>query len=172
MRYPLFTFLMLATGAESAAPPAAESSTVLGTNTYLSAGAQALMVRNFAEGIELTLMGLRSESPRRTRALAFSNLCAGYVALEQYSLAVENCDAALKLRPRLWRAYNNRALAYLGQNRLSAARNDIEQGLAINPTSRTLTESRTLVQQKLAQTTLAAAPSPPDEAMRRSLLPR
>jgi len=139
-----------------AGAPDAENVTVLGPNPYLSEGADALRFKNFDEGVRLTLQGLKYETSRRNRALALSNLCAGYVALEKYQQALESCDAALLLRPRLWRAFNNRALAYLGQNRLAAARRDVEQGLAINPNSKTLDESSDLIRQRSEKVTMAA----------------
>jgi tetratricopeptide (TPR) repeat protein len=163
MRYPIYILLMLASGGLLAAPPDAENVTVLGQNVYLSDGARALQLKDFDEGIRLTLMGLRHEPSRRDRALALSNLCAGYVGIKQYGLALESCNAALDIRPRLWRAYNNRALAYLGQNRLAAARQDVEQGLSINPTSRTLIESRNLVDDRFERATMVAVVSPQDD---------
>jgi tetratricopeptide (TPR) repeat protein len=128
----LLMFSAVAVASES------ESTTVIGVNKDLSDGAMALRMGNFEEGIRLTIAGLKFESSPQDRASGLSNLCAGYTAAKQYAEAIESCNQSLKIDNRNWHAYNNRALAYLGQGQIEAAKRDLEDGLRLNPDSRKL----------------------------------
>ena len=143
-----------------AALPAAgtESTTVLGSPKALSDGARALQMRDFEEGLRLTLEGLREETRQEHRIAAFSNLCAGYVGLRRYDEALAACNQALSMRPTHWRALNNRAAAYYGKGQLQAARRDTEAGLALNPESPKLLEMMELIRkaEALPGATIAA----------------
>lgn len=123
------------------------SHTVIGTDPSLTAGAHALRMGDFEEGLSLTIEGLNSTMTMtlRDRAGALSNLCAGYLGIGQYVKALESCDQALELNDRNWRIYNNRALALLGAGRIVAARDDLEKGLALNPDSSTLARVAVLI---------------------------
>ena len=137
----------------------ADNSTVIGPDPLLQAGARALQLRDFAEGVRLTQQGLMAEVAPRARVTGLSNLCAGYVGLGQYARAIEHCDAALALRPRFWRALNNRALALLGQQKLHAALLDAQRGLEINPEGGALRRSLELIRAAQARESLTAAVS-------------
>ena len=128
--------LLVAVGA--ARDVIAESAFTFGSNPQLSAGARALQIGNYPEGINLTLAGLKTESSLLGRARALSNLCAGYTATHQYELALGYCNSAIEINDRNWRSYNNRALAFLGMGQIAAARRDLEQGLLLNPDSSSL----------------------------------
>jgi tetratricopeptide (TPR) repeat protein len=132
-----------------------ESTTVIGVNEDLAAGARALQMKDYEEGIRLTIEGLKFESERRNRVSALSNICAGYTALRQYVAALENCDEAIDLDDRNWHAFNNRALAYLGQGNIKAARRDLEAGLALNPDSRKLLEVAEMIEAREKEPPLA-----------------
>jgi len=149
----LLLLLMAVPSAVIASEP--ENVTVIGVNQYLSAGASALQRGAYEDGIELTLEGLRFESSRLLRASALNNLCAGYIAVRQYDRAIESCDDALEINALNWRIYNNRALAYLGVNRIAAARQELARGLALNPESRKLDEVRELIESKEGRLQLA-----------------
>lgn len=136
----------------------AGSSTVFGPDPALADGARALRLRDFETGTQLTLEGLKREVSPQQRAKAYSNLCAGFTALRRFADAIDACDQALSLEPRNWRAYNNRALAWLGQDQLAAARNDVEAGLAMHPDSPTLHKVMDLLRQREAIVRLAANP--------------
>lgn len=133
-----FLALLLIVSVAHAADP--DSTTVIGANKDLSAGARALQLKDYDEGIRLTLEGLKFESSRRNRAAGLSNLCAGYTALKQYTAAIESCDEAIEIDEYNWHAYNNRALAYLGLDNVDAATRDLQEGLRLNPDSRKLLE--------------------------------
>ena len=114
--------------------------TVLGVNPRLSEGAYALEFGNYDEGVRLTLEGLRASVRPSDRVGALSNICAGYVGLQDYDTALLYCNRALRIDESNWHAYNNRSLAYLGLGNTAAAERDLEKGLEINPDSRTLKE--------------------------------
>ena len=155
MRSPAALLILLLAAAAARGAPQLATSTVIGVDPNLSQGAMALRLKNFEEGIRLTRIGLKTEVAPRQRAIAFSNICAGHVGLRQFPEAIESCNEALELNPRLWRAYNNRALAWLGQGNVPAARRDVDAGLAINPDSRSLRESQALVQAAAELVTVA-----------------
>ena len=108
---------------------------VLGADPDLSQGAWALQMGQYDEGTRLTQEGLKGPIRGKDKVAALSNLCAGYVGLERFEEAITVCSLALESNPRHWRAYNNRAIAWLGMGRLQDARADVEAGLALNPDS-------------------------------------
>ena len=120
----------------------------IGSNPSLSAGAQALQIGDYEQGLKLTLEGLHSATMPRERASAYSNLCAGYLGIRQFDKALEACDKALDFNDRNWRIYNNRALALLYAGRIVAAGEDLEKGLAINPDSATLAKVSVLIDEQ------------------------
>jgi tetratricopeptide (TPR) repeat protein len=129
------------------------ASTVIGVNPRLSEGAYALEFGNYDEGIRLTLEGLRTSIRPDDRVGALSNICAGYVGIQDYKTALQYCNRALRIDENNWHVYNNRSLAYLGLGNIAAAQRDLEKGLAINPDARTLKE----VEQRLEAARQAAA---------------
>ena len=135
--------LLLETAAASEQTP---NTTVMGPQPQLSDGARALKLRDYEEGVRLTLEGLKLEVSRRQRAAGLNNLCAGYTGLGRYDEALEACNRALALNVARWRVYNNRALALLGKKQVAAARRDVTAGLAINPDSASLKKVLELVE--------------------------
>jgi tetratricopeptide (TPR) repeat protein len=114
--------------------------TIIGVDPNLSKGADALKFGNYDEGIRLTLEGLRSAVRPFDRVGALSNLCAGYVGIEDFESALRYCNDALRMDDGNWHAYNNRSLAYLGLGDIDAAQRDLEKGLEINSDAQTLKE--------------------------------
>lgn len=137
LRFSALLALMLLASVRAAA--ADEVKTVLGPrNVQLHDGAQALMAGDGEEGVRLTLLGLASAQGIRETRSAHSNLCAGYIMIDRPEEALVHCDWVLERHPDHWRAYNNRALAYMALGRLEEAEADIRRGQEINPNSRTL----------------------------------
>lgn len=123
------------------------SQTVIGpSNLNLYDGAAALIAGDAEKGIRLTQLGLSMATSRRERLIGLSNLCAGYLLLEQHETALNYCNQALELNDRHWRSYSNRALIYLKLKRYSEAEQDLERGLSISPNS---TELKTVKSQLL-----------------------
>jgi tetratricopeptide (TPR) repeat protein len=138
----------LASGAV-AADEAAMSTTIIGPNSLLTEGTDALLAERWQKGVELLEEGLKSSGDTYERAAALSNLCAGYVALGDYDRALESCDESLKLDANNWKTYNNRAGALLGKGRLDEALHDVEAGLALDPMGNTLLKMEALVRTRL-----------------------
>jgi tetratricopeptide (TPR) repeat protein len=135
---------------------AAETGSIVhGVDPDLSAGADALELRDYEGAIRLTLAGLNEALRPRDRIGALSNLCGGYVGTGEYEEALRYCNRALRLDSSNWHAYNNRGLANLGLGRYGEARHDVEKGLALNPTSSELRQVDVLV---------AKAAKPPEKA--------
>ena len=113
--------------------------TVIGPrNVYLADGADALLAGDGEQGVRLTLLGLDFAHGARETKFAHSNLCAGYVMLEKPTTALEHCNWVIERDPNYWRAYNNRAIAYLQLGRYEESEADIATGQALQPGSRKL----------------------------------
>lgn len=123
-----------------------ESKTVLGpSNPDLYHGANALMAGDAEEGVRLTLLGLKRESNLRDRIAGMSNLCAGYIMLEQLDTALNYCDQVLEKNDRHWRAYSNRALAYVKLGRYEEAEQDLQKAEAMAENARTVKIVRSML---------------------------
>ncbi len=71
----------------------ADSRTVIGVmNEYLAAGAEAIRVKQYDEGIRLTKIGLDRPASPRDRSAALSNLCAAHAAKNEPDLAIGYCN--------------------------------------------------------------------------------
>jgi tetratricopeptide (TPR) repeat protein len=141
----------------SAAASGVENRLVLGSNPNLSQGAFELRSGNFEEGIRLTFLGLKETASTRDRRAAMNNLCAGYAALGRYDAAIHICNIILDKNERDWRAYNNRALAYMGAGDLDQAKVDVDKGLAINPGSKKLRLAAEMIDERLVAPQLKEA---------------
>jgi len=120
---------------------AQESKVVIGPrNLDLSEGAQELLAGNAAEGVELTLRGLKVAQGKREKEAALSNLCAGYIMIDRLDSALMYCNMLLMSNDRHWRGYNNRALIYVMRKEYEKAEKDLAMGQEINPNARTLKE--------------------------------
>ena len=144
---PALLFALAALGAR--AGDSGNSATVIGPSMLLTRGTEAMIAEQWQRGVELIEQGLKETFDATERAAAYSNLCAGYIALHDYDRALANCDEALKLDTNNWRTYNNRAGALMGKGRLDEALHDVEYGLALNPEGQTLLKMDSLVRARL-----------------------
>ena len=135
----------------------AESVVRFGASQPLADGARALFTGDYSTGIRLTQAGLANESSRIHQAAGLSNLCAGYVGARRYAEAIEACTRAIELRNSNWRAFNNRALAYLATGNLLAARKDVQQGLDLSADSRQLLQVSAMIDARAEKNLLAQA---------------
>ncbi len=125
---------------------AQSNTTILGpSNPDLKYGADALLAGDADEGVRLTLIGLKFATGVRERQTAKSNLCAGYLMLREYDTALAYCNEVLGENDGHWRAYSNRALIYVKLGRFDDAKQDLEKGEAISPSSRTLKAVRRML---------------------------
>jgi tetratricopeptide (TPR) repeat protein len=127
----------------------AMGSTIIGSDPLLSEGTAALLAERWQQGIELIERGLAGAGDAGERAAAYSNLCAGYVAIRDFDRALLDCDAALELDAGNWRTYNNRAAALVGKGRLDEALHAVETGLALDPQAATLRTTESIVRSRL-----------------------
>lgn len=124
---------------------AQEARTVIGPkNVELARGADALLGGDATEGVRLTLAGLAHATSKRERHTAWSNLCAGYVMLEDLENALSYCNQVLEQNDKHWRAYSNRALVYVKMKRYDEAEQDLQRGEKLAPKSRTLQAVRAM----------------------------
>ena len=132
----LVAFFLSVTAA-SAGGQAGEGDVAVGPtkNASLHDGANALNAGRAEDGIELTQEGLRTARTPQERRTALTNLCAGYLMLEELDEALRYCNDALALSDRNWRVYNNRALIYVLQRRFDEAEADLAKCEELHPRS-------------------------------------
>lgn len=133
-------------GLVSSAAAEVENKTVIGpTNPELYEGAQALIAGDGEEGVRLTLLGLRYAHSSRERLTAKSNLCAGYILVDQFDTALTYCDEVIAENNQYWRAYSNRALAYIKLGRLEEAEQDVQRAEELAKNSRNVKTVRSML---------------------------
>lgn len=126
-----------------------DSRTVLGVgNEYLAAGAQALLAKQYDEGIRLTKLGLERPASPRDRAAALSNLCAAHAAKNEPDLAIGYCSESLAINDANWRAYSNRAYAYYLKRMFDEADADLDIALSLNPNARQMPQIRGMMNER------------------------
>jgi tetratricopeptide (TPR) repeat protein len=127
----------------------AQSKTVLGVvNEYLAAGAEAIRLKEYDEGIRLTKLGLDRPTSPRDRAAALSNLCAAHAAKKEPDLAIGYCNESLAVNDVNWRAYSNRAYAYYLKRMFDEADADLDAALALNPSARQMPQIRGMMNER------------------------
>ena len=127
----------------------ADSRTVLGVaNEYLAAGAEALRLKEYDEGIRLTKLGLERPTAPRDRAAALSNLCAAHAAKNEPDTAIQYCTESLGINDANWHAYSNRAYAYYLKKMFDEADVDLDKALSLNPSARQMPQIRGMMNER------------------------
>jgi tetratricopeptide (TPR) repeat protein len=127
----------------------ADSRTVLGvSNEYLAAGAEAIRLKEYDEGIRLTKLGLDRPASPRDRSAALSNLCAAHAAKNEPDLAIGYCTESLAINDANWRAYSNRAYAYYLKRMFDEADADLDVALSLNPSARQMPQIRGMMNER------------------------
>lgn len=127
----------------------ADSRTVLGVgNEYLSAGAEAIRLGQYDEGIRLTKLGLERFATPRDKAAALSNLCAAHAAKKEPDAAIPYCTESLTINDANWRAYSNRAYALYLKREFDQADADLDIALSINPNAKQMPQIRGMMNER------------------------
>ena len=130
----IFLLLLGNSTAYAAGPHSAVSSTTtLANDSYLNAGAHAMMQSHFELGVQLTHLALEQTLDHYERATALSNLCAGYSQLKRFATALAFCNQSIALDKDNWRAWLNRAAAHMGAGLVDESMQDVTRGLTLNP---------------------------------------
>ena len=126
-----------------------DSRTVLGAaNEYLAAGAEALRLKEYDEGIRLTKLGLERPTSPSDRAAALSNLCAAHAAKNEPDIAIGYCTESLTINDANWRAYSNRAYAYYLKRSFDEADKDLDVALSLNPSAKQMPQIRGMMNER------------------------
>jgi tetratricopeptide (TPR) repeat protein len=126
-----------------------DSRTVIGVaNEYLAAGAEAIRIKEYDEGIRLTKLGLERPASPRDRSAALSNLCAAHAAKNEPDLAIGYCTESLGINDANWRAYSNRAYAYYLKRMFDEADADLDIALSINPNAKQMPQIRGMMNER------------------------
>jgi tetratricopeptide (TPR) repeat protein len=127
----------------------ADSRTVLGVgNEYLAAGAEAIRLKEYDEGIRLTKLGLERPASPRDKSAALSNLCAAHAAKNEPDAAIGYCNDSLAINDANWRAYSNRAYAYYLKRMFEQADADLDVALALNPSAKQMPQIRGMMNER------------------------
>jgi tetratricopeptide (TPR) repeat protein len=127
----------------------ADSRTVFGAaNEYLAAGADAIRLKQYDEGIRLTKLGLERPASPRDRAAALSNLCAAHAAKNEPDVAIRYCTESLAVNESNWSAYSNRAYAYYLKRMFDEADADLDVALTLNPSARQMPQIRGMMNER------------------------
>jgi tetratricopeptide (TPR) repeat protein len=127
----------------------ADSRTVLGVaNEYLAAGAEAIRLKEYDEGIRLTKLGLERPASPRDRSAALSNLCAAHAAKNEPDAAIGYCTESLTINEANWRAYSNRAYAYYLKRMFEQADADLDVALSLNPSAKQMPQIRGMMNER------------------------
>jgi len=127
------------------------SRTVIGSNEFLSAGAEEIRVGQYDEGIRLTNLGLLQAPSMNERAAALSNLCGAYAAKGDPDKAIEYCTESIALKQHNWRAYSNRSYAFYLKGQYKKAHDDLETAAALNPEARQVAKIRGMINERSLQ---------------------
>ena len=126
-----------------------DSRTVLGVaNEYLAAGAEAIRLKEYDEGIRLTKIGLERPTSPRDRSAALSNLCAAHAAKNEPDAAIGYCTQSLDINDANWRAYSNRAYAYYLKRMFDQADADLDIALSLNPNAKQMPQIRGMMNER------------------------
>jgi tetratricopeptide (TPR) repeat protein len=128
----------------------ADNRSVLGeTQELLAAGADAIRVGRYDDGIRLTKLGLERDAPNPyEKSAAFANLCAAHAAKGQLDTAIRYCSDSLSLNESNWRAYSNRSYAYLLKGQYAEARIDLDAAAAIAPAAAQVRQIRAMLNER------------------------
>jgi tetratricopeptide (TPR) repeat protein len=127
----------------------ADTRTLVGVeNEYLAAGAEALLAKQYDEGIRLTILGLERPTLPRDRANALSNLCAAHAAKREPAIAIDYCTQSIEIDSENWHAYSNRAYAYYLSRKFSEADDDLDRALELNPSARQMPQIRGMLNER------------------------
>ena len=129
---------------------AQEAKTIVGPyNAELTEGAEALMAGDAERGVRLTLKGLKYETRQHDRRTGLSNLCAGYIMLDDLETALSYCNRVIAETDRHWRAYSNRALIYVKLGRLDEAEADLKRAEEMAPNARPVRAVRSMLRDRM-----------------------
>ncbi|HEY8520061.1 MAG TPA: tetratricopeptide repeat protein [Gammaproteobacteria bacterium] len=137
--------LFALTGPGWGQPGPVDNRTVLGADEYLSAGADAIRMGRYDDGIRLTELGLERVQRRNDKAAGLSNLCAAHAAKGEPDRAIDYCSQSLALNPHNWRAYSNRSYAYYLKGMFAEAKSDLDVAASINPDARQLAQIQGMI---------------------------
>ncbi len=130
------------------APSLAQSSDIIYMNSTndITAGSRALRQNRTDKAIRLLERGLKQKIPAELKVVGFNDLCIAYRFTGELETAKENCDKAIALNARYWRAYNNRANIHYDQSNYLAAQADYATALRLNPKSALLQQNAGAIQ--------------------------
>ena len=146
---------LIAAGMLAIAVPTAQAGTTdflrLHPSELMEQGTQALRQGDYERAISSFERFLKEPASKSSRVAAHSNLCIAYEFVGDLEAAVKQCNIAIKINPKHWRAYNNRGNVHLAGGDYEAATVDYQLALEINPKAEAVLENLKLAQAKAAK---------------------
>ncbi|MFN3230843.1 MAG: tetratricopeptide repeat protein [Alphaproteobacteria bacterium] len=115
---------------------ASESRTTiwLGSNPDIDEAAVMMNRGDFSGGLVRTKRVIEEQDLHiYDLAAAYNNLCVGNLGLKLYRAAIKACNRALRYRPGMWQAFNNRGNAYLGMAKYDKAIANYHRAMQARP---------------------------------------
>ncbi len=143
--------LIALAGSISFAASAGTVEIVLKSSYLLQKGNKALK-RGDAETAERYFSrAIESNLSTEARPKVFNGMCVAKILKEEWDLAIENCDEAIRLRSNDWKFFNNRGNAHLGNGNFEMAIENYDRALGMYPSSKILLQNKTIAETRLAR---------------------
>jgi len=108
---------------------------VLKTSDLLKKGRELIQTGESVEARQAFTVALKRNLTDWQRARAHNGVCVSYIMEEEWSDALEHCNAAIRIVPNNWRFYNNRGNIYLETGEIARAMEEYRRGLDMAPAS-------------------------------------
>ena len=145
----------IAAGMLAIAVPIAQAGTTdiiwLHPSDLLRQGIRALHQGDLERAITSLERFLKEPASKSNRVAAHNNLCIAYQFVGDLEGAVKQCNIAIELNPKHWRAYNNRGNVHFAGGAYEAASADYQLALEIKPKAEVVLENLKLAKAKAAK---------------------
>lgn len=111
---------------------------VLQPSQLLRQGNAYLQVGDTQKAKEVLARALESDLTGSQLANVHNSMCVAHIKEENWNIAIEHCDTAIRILPTNWRFHNNRGNIYFGLGDYDLAMKNYRKGLSIAPKSITI----------------------------------
>lgn len=142
----LLLLLLSSGGLPVLAAPAAVTHIWFESPSEITEGGKLINDGQAEKGIALIKRVMDKGLPNDIRAVGYTNLCGGYLHLDRYKKAIQQCRRAIKLNTTIWQAFSNRGVARFALGRYAEAVEDFRRALELDPDNPSLTENLALAE--------------------------
>lgn len=99
------------------------------------------------EGIAMIRSVINKGLPLKFQAHGYTNLCGGYLRLQEYTKAIRYCRRAIKFDSTIWQALSNRGAARFALGRYGEAAEDFRRAIKLDPENTALKENLAMAEE-------------------------